>query len=86
MASQRKFAPLTESRWTLETYFAFVVAATRVHDNVDAELGELMLAAADDDTVEAWAKVHDRANVIGRHDLADRLRQLVRGEPNENGK
>lgn len=82
----RKFQPLTECNWTLENKLGFVLAACRVRDETDRELGEALLAAANEDTVEAWAKVHDRANVIGRHDLADRLRQLVRGEPNENGR
>jgi hypothetical protein len=84
--TRRKFAPLTECQWKLEDFMGFVLAAERVRSEVDAELGELLLAASKTDTIEAWAKVHDRANVIGRHDLSDRLRQLIRGKADERGK
>jgi len=83
---KKKFAPLLSCPWTLEGYMSFVLAACRVRDETDKELGEALLAAAKEDTEEAWAKVHDRANIIGRHDLADRLRQLIKGEPDENGR
>ena len=54
----------------------FLAHAARVRDEVDAELGGLLLRVADGDD-EALAAVHDRANVLGRHDIADRIRRLV---------
>jgi len=54
----------------------FTLAATRVRDEVDAELGNLLLRVARGDD-SALPAVHDRMNVIGRFDGADRLRRLV---------
>jgi hypothetical protein len=82
----KRFAPLTECEWTLETRLGFILAACRVRDEQDHELGELLLAAAKDDTIEAWNAVAARANTIGRPDLAVRLRQLVTGKPDADGR
>jgi hypothetical protein len=76
----KKYKSMIEQPWTLELWMAFVLAATRVRDETDKELGELLLVAGKDDTEEAWAKVADRANIIGEFDMAERLRQLVKGE------
>lgn len=63
--------------FTLDELCRFTLAATRVRDEVDRELGELLLrvAAGDDD---ALALAHDRLNVVGRFEQADKLREIVR--------
>lgn len=78
--SHRKYPPLTECKWNFDNWFRFVLAAGRTRDEVDRELGESLLTAAKEDSIEAWASVYDRANIVGEYDLADRLRKLIRGE------
>jgi hypothetical protein len=63
---------------TLAERIAFTLAATRVRDEVDIELGELLLRVADGDD-SALAAVHDRLNVLGNFEGADRIRRLVGG-------
>jgi hypothetical protein len=65
-------------KFTLGEQIRFTLAAIRVRDEVDRELGELMIAASSDDSL--WPKVHVRLNVIGRFDQADWLRQIVAGK------
>jgi len=84
--SERKFPPLTECRWTIRDRLQFLLLATRIEAGTDEALGKAMFAVAKKETVEGWAIVHERLNVIGRPDLAERLRQLVRGEADENGR
>jgi hypothetical protein len=71
---------MLEFPWTLELKMGFVLAACRVRDETDKELGELLLAASKEDTEAAWGKVYDRANIIGQFDMAERLRKLIKGE------
>jgi hypothetical protein len=77
---KKKYKPMLKCPWTLEIKLGFVLAACRVRDETDRELGELLLAASKEDTEAAWDKVYVRANVIGEFDMAERLRQLVKGE------
>lgn len=61
--------------FTLDEWFRFSLAAVRVRDEVDAELGELMLRVAGGD--DSLAAVHDRLNVLGHFEGADRIRRIV---------
>jgi len=65
-------------KFTLEESLQFVIAACRVRDEQDRELGELLLAGLSEDTPEAWGRVHDRMNVMGDFAGADRLRRLIK--------
>lgn len=61
---------------TLAESVRLVVLAGLVRRNVDAELGELLyrVAGGDDSVLPAC---YDRLHVIGRPELADRLRDLM---------
>lgn len=63
-------------KFTFDEWFWFTLAAGRVKDEVDAELGELLLRVSRGDD-SALSLVHDRMNVIGRFDGADKIRQIV---------
>jgi len=57
---------------------ALTLAAARVRDEVDGEAGQLLLRiASGDESPAVYAALHDRLNVAGRHDQADRLRALL---------
>lgn len=64
--------------FTFDEWFRFTLAVCRVRDEIDHELGELMIRAGCDDSL--WPAVHDRANVIGQHALADSVRALAIAE------
>lgn len=64
--------------FTFDEWFAYVLSAARVRDQIDCELGELLLQAGSDDSV--WPMVYDRANVIGQCELADSIRNLAVAE------
>lgn len=51
----------------------------QIERDVDIELGHAILRIAGGDD-SSFPKVHDRANVIGRFDIADRVRALVSEE------
>lgn len=63
-------------KFTFEERVSLILAAARVRDEVDAELGALLLRVAQSED-EALSLVHDRLNVIGRFEGADRIRKLV---------
>lgn len=64
-------------KFTFSEWVCFALAASRVRDEVDRELGELLLRVADGED-DALAAVHDRLNVLGDFAGADRIRRLVR--------
>lgn len=68
-------------KFTFEEWFWFTLAAARVRDEVDEELGKLLLRVSQGDD-SALALAHDRLNVIGRFDGADRIRRIVLGSGN----
>jgi hypothetical protein len=65
--------------FTFEEWFRFTLAAARVREEVDQELGDLLLRVADGDDT-ALALVHDRLTVLGDFDGADRIRRLITEE------
>ncbi len=54
----------------------FHLLLIEVRERIDEELADLMQDAWKADTREAWAKVHDRLNVIGEFEKADQIRDL----------
>jgi uncharacterized NAD(P)/FAD-binding protein YdhS len=63
-------------QFTFDEWFRFSRAAARVRDEVNAELGELLLRVSKGDD-SALADVHDRLNVLGNFAGADQIRRLV---------
>jgi hypothetical protein len=62
--------------WRFDDWFRFTLAAALVREQVDRELGDLLLAvSAGDDS--KLAAVHDRLNVLGRFDDADKIRKIL---------
>lgn len=66
-------------KFTLDEKLWLVLIASKVQVRIDQELGDALLAIADGDD-SAFAKVHDRLNVLGEFDDADRIRKLVSEE------
>lgn len=66
----------TERRWTLAEYVALVLIAGRLRAEVDAELGDLCERLARGER-GLFPALHDRLLIVGRPELADRLRALV---------
>jgi hypothetical protein len=61
--------------FTLSEWAAFTLAAARVRDEIDRELGEALLCVARGDD-GALARVYDRLLILGEFAGADRLRAL----------
>ncbi len=68
MALRRRFTDREAAR--------MVVLAAQIGDTIDAELGRLLacLALGSD---EVLPQIHDRLNVLGRFEGADRLRKII---------
>ncbi len=62
--------------FTLTESIALIRLSVIISSDVDAELGSLLsrLAGGDDETIPL---IHDRTNIIGRPEIADRIRQLM---------
>lgn len=63
-------------KFTFTERIQVILLAARIRDEVDNELGQLLMRVADGDDV-ALAEAHDRLNVLGRFEGADRIRRLV---------
>lgn len=63
-------------KFTFTERIQVILLAARIRDEVDNELGQLLMRVADGDDV-ALAEAHDRFNVLGRFEGADRIRRLV---------
>lgn len=63
-------------RFTLAESVHLIGLALRVQREIDHDLGELYLrlAGGDDSVLPA---IHDKLNILGRHDEADKLRRIV---------
>lgn len=68
--------PKAIRKFTFEEWARFILLAAQIRDEIDHELGTLLKEAGTTDTPEAWAAVHDRFNVLGDFDGADRIREL----------
>jgi hypothetical protein len=63
-------------KFTFAEWAQFTLAAGRVRDEVDRELGELLLRVSSGDD-DALALAHDRLNVLGDFAGADKLRKIM---------
>lgn len=64
-------------QFTLAESLRLIQLGCQIERETDAALGKLIcrLAGGDDSTLP---EIHDRCNVIGRHDIADKIRKFLR--------
>lgn len=68
---------MPRDRFTFEEWVDWMRNACQIKREVDRELGDAMMAAGTEEKREDWVRVHDRANVIGDFELADKVRELI---------